>query len=91
MGNPRAVETVVSFPLLVPAPFVESDGSGRLVTPIRYERGHAADRVRAAAVAGADEQVGYARMNGVVMVTAARSGSTKRCPRVRKFLIRLNM
>jgi hypothetical protein len=57
MGNPRAVETVVSFPLLVPAPFVESDGSGRLVTPIRYERGHAADRMRAA-VAGADEQVG---------------------------------
>ncbi len=58
MGDPGAVETVVRLTVLVGLDLLERDLVDLLVAPRRDERRHAADRVGAALVAGADEQLG---------------------------------
>ena len=58
MGDPGAVEAVAGLALLVLPHLRERDRVDLRVAARRDERRHAADRVRAAAVAGRDEQLG---------------------------------
>ena len=58
MGDPGAVETVVGLAVLVGADLLEGDLVDLGVPAGRDEGRHAADRVRAALVAGADEEFG---------------------------------
>ena len=77
MRDPGAVEAVARLAPLVLLHLRERDRVHLGVAPRRDERRHAADRVRAARVAGlARAAAMYARMNGTVIVTCARSGST---------------
>ena len=58
MRDPRAVEALARLALLVGAHLLERDAVELGVAARRDERGHAADRVRAAAVARLHEQLG---------------------------------
>ena len=58
MGDPGAVEPGPGLTPLVVADAGEGALVGRGVAAAGYQRGHAAHRVRAAAVAGADQQLG---------------------------------
>ncbi len=58
VGDPGAVEAVVRLAVLVGAHLLERDPVDLRVPPGRDERRHAADRVRAPPVAGADQEFG---------------------------------
>ena len=57
MGDPRAVEAVAGLALLVVADLGERLLGDLRVAAVRDERGHAADRVRPAAVARLHQQL----------------------------------
>ncbi len=57
MGDPRPVEAVAALALLVVADLGHAPLGDLRVAPVRDERGHPADRVRAAPMAGPDEQL----------------------------------
>ena len=80
--DPGAVVAGGDLALFVRAHFRHRGVVGLGVAADRDLRGHAAHRVRAAAVAGVDQQSEYAFRNGCAIVTWPRSGSTRpRCAR----------
>ena len=88
MRDPGAVEPVAGLALLVGRDLLERLLGDLRVAPVRDERAHAADGVRAAPVAGRDEQLGVGaherhRHRDLRCGRAARSA--RRAPR--KFLM----
>ena len=88
--DPGAVAAVGRLAHLVRAHLLHRRLVRRAIVLDRDLRRHAAHRERIAPVAGLDQQQAYARMNGAVMVTCARSARQK-SGLDRNFLMQLKM